>query len=406
MILRVAWPAPDGDEAGPTTAGVAQHASYVALAFVVAALAFATGLGWNVGGLGAAGDLLSGWAARFAPSAEPVASPLILVAVYEPLGLLFGLGGLIRGLQRGRRWEAFLGLWAGAGTLLLLLVPGREPLDLLWVVLPLALLTGAALDELVRGLRERGEWLTEGLYMPIVAILWANLYLMLARYAAGGDMVHLAVAVLALVLQILLATVFALTVGGDAALRALSASTGVVLLMGTLAAAWGVAYARPSDPRELLLQQPTARGVRDLVHTLRDLSWRETGTPTRLPFTAVIGQEDASAASALLTWYLRDFDAARRVESLEAIGGEEPADVAQASAVLVTPGLALEGVGDAASAYMGQDFVLRRRWSLSQVECAWGGEQLACADGVKWWLFRDMVPAPESDLWAALWLRE
>jgi hypothetical protein len=357
------------------------------LLFLVAVLALSTGMGWNLSGLGAAGDLLPTWLARFGTVVNPAPSPLAIAAVYEPLALLFGLGGLVWAIRRGHRFGVLLGMWAGLGALLLTLMPGRTPLDALVVVLPLALLTGLAIEWLVQSLQRWGEWLGEGLYVPVVLILWIHAYLVLARYAGRGDSRDLFMVLLVVVLQGLLATMFALAMRPDAALRGVAVGTGVALLAVTISAGWGVAYVRPADSRELLVRDPTAVEVRDLVQTLRDLSWRETGMPTTLSFTF------EAAPDSVLAWYLRNFSRARRIESLE---------MEEVGRVAVTSRRDLELTDDAD--FVGQDFVLRRNWNLTEIGCAW--EWPPRCDAAVEWLLRRRVSLPAADQWVVLWLRQ
>ncbi len=351
-------------------------------------LVLSTGLGWNLSGLGAVGDLLPAWIARFGPMSNPAPSPLTIAAIYEPLALFFGLGGLVWAIRRGHRFGALLGLWAGLGALLLALMPGRTPLDALGVVLPLAMLTGVAVEWLAQSLRQRGEWLGEGLYAPVVLLLWVHAYLVLVRYAERGDPRDLFMALLVVALQGLLATMFALAMRPDSALRGVAVGTGLALLAVTISTGWGVAYMRPSDPREPLVREPTAIEVRDLVQTLRDLSWRETGMPTTLPFTL------KAAPDSVLAWYLRGFSAARRVESLE---------VGEVGRVLVTSRRDLE-LADAVD-FAGQDFAMRRSWNLAEIGCTWEWPPRWNA-AVKWLLLRRAPPLPAADQWAVLWLRQ
>jgi hypothetical protein len=370
-------------------------------------LVFSTGLGWNPAGLGAAGDLFPAWIARFGPVSDAVASPFTLLGVYEPLALLFGLGGLVWAIrqptnkQTNKQTSQLLGLWAGLGALLLILMPGRTPLDLLWGLLPLVLLTGIAVQALVRDLQARGSWLNEGhvlsaaegLYVLLVLILWAHCYLVLVRYAETGNVADAGLVLLTVVLQALLAAVFALAVRLDTALRGIAVSTGVALLAVTLSVGWNLAHVRPADPRELLVRQPTAVEVRDLVQTLRDLSWRETGMPATLPFTL------EAAPDSVLAWYLRDFSAARRVEKLSA---------EEIGPALVTwhrgdePDHPVPALPDGVE-YVGQGFALRRSWDAREIACVWEWPP-RCQTAVGWLLLRRTPSPPVTDEWAALWL--
>ena len=373
------------------------HAAYLLLVFLLAALALGTGLGWNPTGLGVAGGFLPAWIARFAPVMDRAASPLALLAVYEPLGLLFGLGGLVWAIQRGHRVGVLLGLWASLGTLLAALMPGRLPLDVFWGLLPLAMLAGVATESLVQNLRERGAWLSEGLYVPVVAILWIHLVLMLGRYAASGRPEDMALALLTAALQVLLAMIFALAMKAESAFRALSVGTGIVLLAITFAAGWRGAIVLPADPREIVVGEPTAVEVRDLVQTLRSLSWRETGLPTTIPFTF------EAAPDSVLAWYLRDFSAARRVEELRVEEGEGSPLVTERHDL--SGGAVGSGALGSAAQYVGQDFVLRRHWDPGEIVCAWEWPP-RCNAAVKWWMFRSTSTFPMAGQWAVLWLSE
>jgi len=374
------------------------HASRLTLPFVLAILALSTGFGWNLAGIGATGDLFASWLARFGLTSNPTASSLTLVVIYEPLALLLGLGGLIWAVRRGYRFGLLMGLWAGLGFFLLALMPGRAPLDVLWVILPLAVLTGVAAKALLQNLGKlgsvpleplplRGGWLNEGAYALVVLLLWAHFYLMLARYAAFGAPADMALALLSLLLQVLLGTSFALAIDIGAAWQGAAAGTCVALLAVTLSTGWGAAHVRPSDPRELLTRQPTAIGVRDLVQTLRDRSWRETGIPTTLPFTF------ESAPDSTLAWYLRDFSAARRVENLGGLVGES-------ASVLVASGREL-ALPDAE--YVGQDFPLRHSGNQHEIRCTWEWPP-RCNAVIDWLLFRDTPSPPPVEEWVTLWL--
>jgi len=199
-------------------------------------------------------------------------------------------------------------------------------------------------------------------------------------------------------LQAILAVTFALTTAFDAMWRGFAVGTGVVLLVATFSAGGGVAYVRPADPRELLVREPAAVEVRDLVQTLRTLSWRETGIPTRLPFTLETGPDS------VLAWYLRDFSAARRVDSLAGLDAEE------IGPLLVSPrrDWTLADVE-----YAGQDFALRRFWDPAEIRCVWqwpleagAAEPPHCSAAVGWLLRRRTPTSPVVDQSAVLWLRQ
>lgn len=364
------------------------HAGHLALSFVAGVLACATGMGWNLSGVGAVGDHLAGWIGRFGSESAASASPLLLLGAYELLATAVGLGGVVWGVLEDRVPALLLGTWAGLGVLTLALMPGRAPTDLLWVVVPMALLTGMGVEAMAGGRWDSGGALRLA-YAGIVLVLWSHVYLMLARYAAYGDRADLALASIGVVLQGLLALSFVLVLGTDATLRTSGAATTVALLGFTLAAAWGAAYGHPGDPREALRGRSTATSLADLVETLEDLSWRETGMPTSLAFTFEAPEDSVVA------WYLRDFDEARRVDWL----GDLTAD--EVEQVVVTLGQDNEPPTGGDGEYAGQDFPLSRGWAPRELTCRL--RPLDCREGVSWFLLRDRVPRAETDRWVTLW---
>jgi len=387
-VLSLLWPDSATARLVRSLPALRSDAPRFFLVFVVALLLLSTGLGWNLSGLEGVGELLAEWFGRFRSEGALAVSPLVLLLVYESLGLGFGLGGCVWGVLRNRPGAMVLGLWTTMGLLLLALMPGRAPTDLVWVVLPLALLTGMGVEGVARG-----RWCSGGalrlVYGGVVLIVWAHCYLMLARYATYGERADLALALVAVVVQGLLGVSSGMLLGGRESFRAAAAGTGVALLMLMLSAGWGVAYGRPADPREALLKEPTAVNVRDLVQTLRDISWQETGVSTSLAFTF------EAPPDSVLPWYLRDFDRARRVDRL----GDMAAD--EVGAIAVTHNRDEVLMVEVGASYAGQDFSLRRHWTPRDLGCrVW---EPGCHTAVDWFLFRDGVPLPEADRWATLW---
>jgi uncharacterized protein (TIGR03663 family) len=395
------------------------HLRYAFLVGVVGGLALCTGFGWNVAGVGAVGDLLSGWLGRVAAPAK--FSVLVLLAVYEPLALFLGVAGLIWAVRYGRRIGVFLGGWVALGIVTLLLVPPRSPVDVVWIVLPLALLAGAVVESVLQtsqgALTSRRLWP----YAMLAFGLWVYFYLRITRYALYADANDLILGILALVFPVALllfvSLLFVFTAGQEdqEVLREIVTGSRTVLhgaVVGTLvalaaytaSAAWGVAHVRAADPSELLVSEPTSPQVHILTDTLHEISWRETGTYADLAFAY------ASPGDSVVTWYLRDFPMARRVDILDGDGAiSEP--------VLVT--LRSEPAGEGSEltwqdpTLRGQDFVLARDWNPQNAGCYW--ERDPETDLAKWpprcdllarWLFLRQSPKQtQATQWAVLWVR-
>ncbi len=397
LPLALAWVVlgqlrPDGRAFRPerVLARLRAHAARFFLVFALSSIALATGLGWNASGMAGAGGLVADWFRRFQALETRVASPAVLLLVYESFGVVFGLGGLIWGLRRGQQWAALMGLWAGLGALLLSVMPGRTPTDLTWVVVPLAMLVGPAVRELVRNHRGSGAgW--RAAYSLLALVLWAQVYLMLGRYTAFGERADLGLVVIVAGLQLLLALTFALVMGSGAMFGTAGVATGVALVALTVSTAWGVAYGRPADPREVLVGQPTAVNVRDLAQTLRDLSWQETGMPTALDLVYEVPPDS------VVVWYLRNFEMARRVDHLSELDGDE------LEATVVTVGdRGLDAAFPGGAGYVGQSFPLRRgQWTPDLMGCRlW---DRGCGIVFEWLLFRDGPSLPDVEREAILW---
>lgn len=385
MVLGWAWP---GGRAREWWGLVRPQLPHALVVFLLVALALATGMGWNPAGLGAIGDAIAAWFRRFGPASGFATPPVALLAVYEPLALLLGIGGVVWAVRRGWRLGVLLGLWASLQVVLVSLMPNRMPLDTLGIVLPLALLAGYAVEMLARDVQAQRLWAGEWLYAVVVLALWVHLYLRLARYALYGEAADLFLALLTLALQVFLAAIFVMAVQTASVLRDVVIGTGIALLAVTLSAGWGLAYVRPADPRELLTYRPTAETVRDLVRTLRDLSWRRTGMPETLGFTLVADPDSVAA------WYLRDFSAVRQVGEAGELGTDAPGPVVVAS----RPGWSPSG-----SRYAGQEFVLRRSWDTRTVGCVRGWPP-QCAGLFRWLFFRRTLGTPVVEEALVLWV--
>lgn len=368
--LAWAWP---GRRVGELWGLLRPHLLHALVVSLLVALALATGLGWNLAGVGAMGDLVADWFRRFGPVSDGfVASPIVLLVVYEPLALLFGIGGLVWAVRHTWRLGVLLGLWAGLQVVIVSWMPGRLPLDTLGIVLSLALLTGYAVQVLVQSMHSQKVWVGEWLYALVALILGVHFYLRLARYTLYEIEADLFLALLTLILLLFLAAVFVMAAQTTVVLRGFVIGAGVLFLLATLSAGWRLAYVRPSDPRELLTYEPAADTVRDLVGTLRDLSWRKTGMPETLALTLIAPSEPVAA------WYLRDFGNLRLLETPDNVQAGQLGPFVVASRTDWTP---------SDGNYAGQEFVLRYSWDAREVRCVWEGS-LQCARFFRWLLFR------------------
>ena len=354
------------------------------------------GLGLDLPGLSAAGGQLIAWVSRFGVAKGfTLGSAFLTFLAYEPLVLISGLVGIVLVLRRRHGMGLVLTFWAGVGVIELTLMPGREPADLLWVILPLAGLGAMAVEELAQALSTKGMWLNEGLHLPVSLVLWVHSGIRLARYARMGDPADRLVAVITGFFQILLAAAFGFAVsvpepeepagqalrrGLHAAVRALGLSLGIALVSVTLATAWGLSHVRPVDPRELQVRDPVAVEVRILARVVDQVSILNAGAGQPL---ALVGEIDPA-----VEWALREFDLATE---------DEPRPEWYLFGAVERPPLILAPSSfEPPDDYFGESFPIRRAWAPS-----WGGNETA-----RWLLYRESSVPPAVTEYVTLWVRQ
>jgi uncharacterized protein (TIGR03663 family) len=370
-----------------------------------------TAFAWHFAGLAATADLVSQWLDGFVrwPDSLSINYPGLILVFYELLILLTGCVGAAVAIARGRPFSRFLALWSILALLLALVRPGRGPTDVLLILLPLACLGGTVLESLIEGLRHRGHWLNEGMYLGITLPLWGYLLINLATYSRRSDQysqirlalinisfpTFLSIAVVAAVLLLLLAAAMASMQGPRPALRGFGVSAIIALLLFSIATAWGVSQNRPADPRELLVLEPTAPEVRLLRESLSRVSSEHKGDAHAIDLTILTDDP-------VVHWALRDFR-----QALVAEPSETPA---LTSAVVAPQTLGTPSLG---SDYVGQSFPLRRRWEINGLFCHWNlvqldfdqVTQLDCSALAEWILFRHTAQPPMEEH-VVLWLRQ
>jgi hypothetical protein len=183
--------------------------------------------------------------------------------------------------------------------------------------------------------------------------------------------------------------------GAETALRGIGLSGLVALLFLTFATAWGVSQVRSSDPRELLVVEPTSSEVRLLENSLSRVSRVHNGDAHAIDVT-ILTDDPA------LRWVLRDFDQAQFAE---------PSATAAFTSAVITP--RTPGTPSMGGDYFGQSFAVRRRWETDDLLCHWSiaqigsdqASQLDCRALAEWLLYRRSAEQPVDDQ-VVLWLRQ
>ena len=355
-------------------------------------------------GVGHAADLLGEWAKSFLPESggQPPIYPLLLLLRYELLILVLGLVEIGRWLtsRRSRPEDAveaapsfpltaFLVFWALAAFLAIVVSGHRPAGNVLLVVVPLALLAGKGVERAWRWIPWPRLWLEIGVVVLAALGVSVFFYLQIAAYLElGGTAVasFLGITLSAGVAYLILAGValvaLVLLWVGAWIWRGRSLLLGggwlaVLLLLGLwcVKAMWGPAFARASDPRELMVMQTTAPDVHRFVDSVRALSRDTSGDASTLPLTVDAG------TGPVVEWYLRDFGQQQVVEELS---GEPGTTAAISLAAQDLP------IGET---FRGQGFPLRTHWLPWELK----GDSL-----VSWLLFDEageLVIDQEVVLW-------
>jgi hypothetical protein len=367
------------------------------LPFVLTISLGSTALLLHWGGLGMAVDLLPSWLGSFAARSGPYPwyHPALRLALDEPLLLLAGLAGFGLSASRRNRLGHILGAWAAVALVVSTVAGGRQPGDLLLVVVPLAILAGIALDGLMRylavGWQSRdangqsgwqGSRLEAALLAGVMLVLLVTSAIWMASYSKGYAVQYLWVTLAPVGLLVLVALLYGFWGGWDTALGVTAAVATTVLLAYAVSLSWGMNQDFSPDRRAAVEATQAAYGMRSLPSTLETLSANQVGDPHALPVD-VVTRPGSDELQPLLGWALREFSHLRWSDR------HLPSD--PHLAVVASESLDLP-IGES---YAGQDFPLVTEWSP---------RELADKSLWRWILFREAPAAPPASN-AVLWVR-
>ncbi|MGB9300937.1 MAG: flippase activity-associated protein Agl23 [Anaerolineae bacterium] len=329
-----------------------------------------TGLLVNLQGLQAALDLPSLWLSQFQPAVDgqPWHYYLLLLLAYELPVLIFGLAGACY-LSRRDPFAIFLVCWFIFSLVLYSLMGSKPAAGILQMIVPLTLLAGRCVGDLLNQLERREQWLWAMLTLAISVPALFHLLLQAAAFGNPGnpgDPRHLALVLLSVFFVLcVISIVGVLSLDWRVSLR----SGALVLLVGlaslSVHTAWRLNYHRPGNPLEILVEKPTSSDVRNLAQAIEDFSNQQERQRDSVSI-AVTGEEDP-----LLAWYLRSFPHLSFVS----------AAMTSPTPVVVTPQEETPYLPD----YRGARFRLQSSWK------AMG---LPGHDLVNWFLFRDSLQPP------------
>ncbi|MGQ9516541.1 MAG: hypothetical protein ACUVT1_04670 [Anaerolineae bacterium] len=348
------------------------------LLFLGLFLLLGTGFLLNVEGLGAAADLLPAWGRSFAwgPNSYGPLTVLWSMLLYETVGLLFGIAGLVMGLRRREPFSLFAGWWLVAGLILSLVMGRWQSADLALLAVPVALLAGKALGELADWTAREAVREAEWLILLVGTVLAVFGYLGFAQYARAGQLLSLLLAVAACPLILLLVAGVVLLWGERwRALRGLAllaAGGGLLLLVHNTWFATQLADVSRVDLFAALRAEP---GVQDMAALAQRYGSQVRGDPYSAPIL-LVGDEVE-----WLRWALRDFRRVDYVQRFEG-AGDHP--------IVITPANLQPPLGES---FVGQDIVVYSDWRPAGMQ----GWTLAR------WLISRVPPAPPSKSAIIFW---
>jgi hypothetical protein len=251
-------------------------------------------------------DLLPSWLSHFGllTAGQPWHYYLFLLLAYELPVFIFGLAGVFY-LARRDVFCALLVCWFGTSLVLYSLMGTKLPSGLLQILLPLILLAGKTIGELLSKVGEGERWVWDRLVLLISIPVIFHMMLQLGAFTNPenpGDPRHLILVLLSLFfLTSLILITGVLSLDWRSTLR--TGALVVLLISGALMmhATWRLNYHRPGNPMELLVEKPTSTDIRNLVKTIEDTSNQRERERHSIDMT-VTAEE-----SPLLAWYLRDF---------------------------------------------------------------------------------------------------
>ncbi len=294
---------------------------------------------------GGAGEIFSGlivyfqgWSGNFRNS---LAQFLLLLPSYELIPLLIGLiYGIIAVIRRNRSAQ-FLMLFFLLSLVFTLAYPGRKILDMVWVVLPMLLLSAEAIVKIFRIASQ--SWLPSiGLGLIVAVLVTFALYSSLLVFTQGIGGANFEARVIGLIGALVVAAILVLMMAwawsGSVGIAGLGLGLLSIGLIFTLAQGFRATGLGPFPVFELWRNSARISQPELLVSTLESIGSWNNGEKRNTPI-AVVG-----LSSHALQWELRDFQNVLFYSTYPV--GEKPE-------IVIT---AVGNSPSAASSYSGQDF--------------------------------------------------
>lgn len=317
-------------------------------------------------GLGALSTSLTVWLSQLTGSEESTYTlgwVLIRLLTDNLLIVTFGLMSLFWGWRyqsKSKGLLPFLSVWLLWGVLLLL-VPGRGPLALAMVGLPLLLFAAQGLSGLIADAQSDVQWQENSILLLVLAILFVSFTFFLATFSNTQTLdVSLARTLsLILFLGLLLVVAYALWIDGRQARLVIGGGVAAVLMLWTLSSCWSLNHHNGLMHPDGFFATYTNPDVRVLADAVETLSAQRHGDATELPLqVAMDGSPDP-----VLGWYLRDM---RNLSWVLAPGTTETGE--SPSVVITLPDST--GISGLSTSYLGTTYAVQTHWLPARLTAA------------------------------------
>jgi len=302
---------------------------------------------------------------------------LINLVVSNPFIIIFGILGFIRSWQKGDQIGKVSSIWFVLSLLILLIIPGRQAVDLIWLVFPLWIATAREFFRIYQLAKD--IWVVyaiAGLVSVLIVLNWLTFIGMIFQ---GGNsqagLLQLGLIAASLALVILSMTIAASEWGWPVSLKGLGLGTALLLTIYMLSAMGQGCFLRQGDPRSLWTNGKGTGQTRLLKASIYDASITQTGRGDAIQ-GVVVGSWDT------LRWELRDLEGIEFQDSLDSEGLPPVIITSELDNFLVNQEM-----------YRGQDFVL-------ETHPGWDG--FIPPDWISWIAFRS-GPVEKGDI--ILWIR-
>ena len=228
----------------------------------------------------------------------------VITPIYEMLPFLFSIAAIVYYAIKGNSFTRFLVYWTVLTFLLYSVAGEKMPWLVVNIVLPMIVLTGKLIGDILTAVPWRRVWRAGGLYLvPMTALLlYLLVRLLLYRIDKGNFMNFLEFWVLlAIALTLVGLGIHLLLRSGVAnGLRIVSLSFALVLLVFAVRAGWQATYNNGDVPVEMLVYAQDSGDVPRIMDEVMALA-RRTGEGNELRLTV-----DRDIYWGLI-WYIRDF---------------------------------------------------------------------------------------------------